>query len=121
MVTGVPQGSVLGPTLFLIFMNDLTSLQLHGRIFLYADNTTLFYPAESCSENIRLINQDLNTLEDYRNNLLILNRSKTKYVHFHNKRQVLDPHSSIIAGNEIVERVTKITFLGLTLNENVDW
>lgn len=122
VVTGVPQGSVLGPTLFLIFMNDLTTLNLHGKVYLFADDTTLFYPGQNSHETCAKIKEDLLVLEDYYcSNLLILNKTKTKYIHFHHKRQMIDLNPTIEIRGERVERTNKIPFLGVILDENLDW
>lgn len=119
---GVAQGSVLGPLLFLIFVNDLTDLPLIGRIYMYADDCVLFYPGSNTTFTTDQMNQDLILLQDYfTKNMLLLNETKTKCIHFHNKRQILAPSVPVWIGNSVVEEVTKITYLGLVLDQHLDW
>lgn len=120
--SGVPQGSVLGPTLFLIFINDLSLLPLKGRVFLYADDATLFYPGRSRMETCTAMNHDLELLSSYfRTNLLVLNKSKTKFVHFHDRHQVLDAGIPVLVDGELVEEVESVTHLGLVLDCHLTW
>lgn len=119
---GVPQGSVLGPTLFLIYVNDISSLRLNGRIYLYADDATLFYPAASRTITCALVQQDLETLRDFfSRNLLLLNKSKTKIIHFFSRQQTLDAAIPVVLDGEEIETVTEIRHLGLILNSTLDW
>lgn len=87
---GVPQGSNIGPLLFLAYINDLGNIPLHGVPRLFADDTALFYPG-ICSESImRKMKEDLYSLLAYFNtNLLSLNLSKTKLMFFHSPRKKL--------------------------------
>lgn len=81
---GVPQDSVLERNLFLLFINDMQFLRLHGKLFLYADDAAVFYPGSDDPHTTPLMNQDLVLLSGYfRRNLLTLNMSNIKCMHFH--------------------------------------
>ena len=76
---GVPQGSILGPLLYLIYVNDCSKSLQHSSAILYADDTTLVISAKTYSELFRFMNEDLKNLHQWLcSNKLALNASKTK-------------------------------------------
>ena len=88
VTVGVPQGSILGPLLFLIFINDLPQCLKHCKSILYADDTLLYYAGRTENDLQVKINEDLNSLSQWlNNNLLTLNYEKTKFMIFANKKQ----------------------------------
>ena len=75
---GVPQGSVLGPLLFIIYTNDLPNSLAHTKAILFADDTTLYINYKHVTELFNLINHDLNSLAKwFKSNKLSLNIGKT--------------------------------------------
>ena len=78
---GVPQGSILGPLLFIMFINDLPNSIKESRCLVYADDTTL-YATGTNSHNIEFaLNEDLkNVSQWFRQNRLKLNVAKTKFM-----------------------------------------
>lgn len=81
---GVPQGSILGPTLFLVYINELCNIKLHnGKIFSFADDTCLVFQGESWKSVYKDAQIGLNTVSKWLGrNLLTLNTTKTKYIAF---------------------------------------
>ena len=118
--TGVPQGSVLGPLLFLIYINDLPLVSNSFTMLMYADDTTLY-----CNVNPNvtgdLLNCELSKICDWLGaNKLALNVSKTKYMVFHTaNKHVAYPKLNINENN--IEQITNFNFLGLTLSSTLSW
>ena len=98
---GVPQGSVLGPILFIIYTNDLPMSLNKSKCILFADDTTIYIAGLNINELMDSMNNDLTILDDwFRANKLSLNTSKTAYMVF-NKIQInICDGETIQIGNE---------------------
>lgn len=120
--TGVPQGSNLGPILFLLFINDVSKLRLNGKLRLFADDTSLVYEANNVDELLNQIKEDVILLKNYYDtNLLSLNLNKTKYIVFHSPRKRVPPRTALDIQGCIIEEVTEYSFLGLKLDSTMKW
>lgn len=119
---GVPQGSNIGPLLFLIYINDLGNLPLIGTPRLFADDTAIFYPSHDPSSIISSMKNDLRILIRYfDSNLLSLNLSKTKYMLFHSPRKKVDLNLKLCISQVEIERVYNFKYLGLVLDPVLSW
>lgn len=119
---GVPQGSILGPCLFLFFINDLSLLHLSGSLQLYADDAVLLYSSSSQQNLCQQMQSDLSMIETwFSTNRLVLNHDKTKCMFFGNKI-----YSDYIFqnlkydGNQIM-KVESINYLGLIIDNKLKW
>jgi hypothetical protein len=125
--TGVPQGSILGPLLFIIYINDMSKVSKIFAFIIYADDTTLSsilsaFKARTNQVNIETkINNELSKICIWLTvNKLSLNVGKTKFTLFHTKQKKVK--APIIKINDnIIERLTDFNFLGLIINENLSW
>ena len=80
---GVPQGSTLGPTLFVIYISDLPQSLLKSSIGMYADDTVIYFSDSSAEIIKQVLQNDLNNVEQWlASNRLVLNQSKTTTTSF---------------------------------------
>ena len=116
MLPGVPQGSVLGPLLFIIYINDLPT----SKIRLYADDVVL-YRAILSSEDAVILQDDLNKLlvSWVATWLMSLNLDKCEHLLITNKKQPLS--ITYIIKNHPIHKVTSAKYLGVTITHNLSW
>uniref|UniRef100_A0A8C6KUZ5 Reverse transcriptase domain-containing protein n=1 Tax=Nothobranchius furzeri TaxID=105023 RepID=A0A8C6KUZ5_NOTFU len=116
---GVPQGSVLGPKLFIMFINDLVNVSHILGTVLFADDTPLFYSGLNIHEVTQVINSELVKVKKWFDiNRLSLNLNKTNFILFNNKRS--RDVSLTIDGMEI-QRVKETKFLGVMFDGSLTW
>ena len=102
---GVPQGSVLGPLLFLLYINDLPNISQKLKFFLFADDTNILYKSNNLATLQSAVNNELKKLSLWLNaNRLSLNISKTNFVIFAAKNKPLSPVTLLLGKNAIEQK-----------------
>ena len=117
---GTPQGSCLGPLLFLVFCNDLRLNLEYLSCIQFADDTTLYYADKSLDVLKCCIEHDLKIIMDwFRANSLTLNVEKTKYLLFAptNKKKTIN----LMIDNCIIKPSNHTKFLGVILDDKLEW
>lgn len=119
---GVPQGSILGPLLFIIYINDLPYALKKCKAILFADDTNMFHSAKLINTLCKEINLDLNTLSEWlRANKLSINLSKTICMIYSKSNSKVQPKMEIKMDELIISIKTSTKFLGVTIDKALNW
>ena len=118
---GIPQGSVLGPTLFVLFTNDLPRSVPSGSVYMYADDTTIYCVGETADLVIDQLNKALREFYIWcLNNRLTPHPSKSEVILF-SKRTPMGPINPVYLGKSVLSLVTKTKLLGLIVDQKLTW
>ena len=117
----VPQGSILGPLLFLIYINDLTTVSENYRALLFADDANLFFTKSDCNDVDYQICNELTKIQEWMNcNALSLNLNQTQYMIYTSKGRDAQDLNIKLNGTKI-QRVFETKFLGVKIDAKLTW
>lgn len=120
IVCGLPQGSILGPKLFNMYINDICKTSQILRFILFADDTNIFVSGDDLQQLCQIVTLELKRVNKwFKQNKLSLNLSKSKMMIFGNGNS--NAHEAIQIEGVVIERVHEIKFLGVIIDDRITW
>ena len=118
---GIPQGSILGPLLFILYINDIANSSSLLKFILFADDTNVFYSCKDINNLNSILNFELGNVTEWLiANELSINIKKTNYIIFRARQRKIDLDGfSIKINNQLIERKKNTTFLGVIILEHL--
>ena len=123
ILSGVPQGSALGPLLFLVYINDLPCCISHSTVNMFADDTALYYSCNNTDEILRRLNDDLKSISRWiKLNGLALNPKKYEYMVIGSPKRInYVKFGAFMLNGVAIKRVETLKYLGIVLDSNMSW
>ena len=119
---GVPQGSVLGPLLFFIYINDLPNVSKLLTFYLFAGDTNIYFKSNGITNLQKILNRELKKVKKWLDaNRLSLNINKTNFVIFHPPGIKIPEPVIVKFGRKKIQREYCVKFLGVLLDANLSW
>ena len=119
---GVPQGSILGPLLFLLYINDLCNVSKVVDFILFADDTNIFFSHKDFNSLSETLNSEMRKLTQWcRANKLSINFKKSNFMVFRLRQRRQTLHLSVQIDNNKIDCVKETVFLGVILDEHLSW
>ena len=122
MPTGVRQGSVLGPLLFLFYINDVNLAIKYCNFHHFADDTNLLYTNNSIKKLSKMLNKDIKNLTNWLNaNRISLNFDKTEMILFKPIKKPLDCQLKLKLNGKRLYQTSSVKYLGIKIDQHVNW